>query len=56
MLKAQKAESGGRELCVLLDKLLVLNSVLGQAGEEQAWIMDGASAELKVLLDSSKEH
>lgn len=30
-------------------------SVLGEAGEEQAWIMDGASAELQVLLYSSKE-
>lgn len=46
----KEVESGGRELCMLLDI-----SGLGEAGEEQAWIMNGASAKLQVLLNSSQE-
>lgn len=64
MLKIQKVESGGRSgvegLYVPLDKWLVPHfrkqeRVLTEAGEEQAVIMDGASAKLQVLLHSSQE-
>lgn len=59
MLKTPKLKAGS-ELYVLLDKLLVPHfrkhkRVLGEVGEEQAVIMDGASAKLQVLLHSSQE-
>lgn len=64
MLKIQKVESGGwsgvKGLYMPLDKLPMPHfrkqeRVLTKAGEEQAVIMDGASAKLQVLLHSSQE-
>lgn len=54
--ETQKVESGWRESCAPFSENYWCNiSVLGEAGKEEAWIMDGTSAKLQVLLYYTRE-